>query len=163
MKTLQERLIWARGQKAERDGVEFTQQDLANKAGVSQGNIAHLESGRTKTARNLVRIAEALGVAPTWLAEGKGKPFAAHSGGDWMIEQRVESDAYATAAREVSNVSTVRSSAREATCSLVWVDSSDLALLTLFHGTDDDGREKILRTAHRVPKVMQGGAVSNQS
>ena len=76
MKTLQERLIWARAQKAERDGADFTQQDLANRAGVTQGSIAHLESGRTKTSRSLTKISAALGVSTEWLADGKGDPFA---------------------------------------------------------------------------------------
>jgi phage repressor protein C with HTH and peptisase S24 domain len=72
MNSLRERLIWARTKKTERDGSEFTQQDLADKAGVTQGNIAHLESGRSKTSRNLTKIAAALGVSPEWLADGKG-------------------------------------------------------------------------------------------
>lgn len=75
MKTLQERLLWARTQKADQLGSEFTQQDLANKAGVTQGSIAHLESGRTKTSRSLTKIAGALGVSTEWLADGKGNPF----------------------------------------------------------------------------------------
>lgn len=75
MKTLQERLIWARAQKAARDGVDFTQQDLANKAGVTQGSVAHLESGRTKTSRSVTQLASALDVNPEWLAAGKGQPF----------------------------------------------------------------------------------------
>jgi len=75
MNTLKERLTWARAQKTERDQHEFTQQDLADKAGVSQGSIGHLESGRTKTSRRLTAIAHALGVDPVWLAEGKGSPF----------------------------------------------------------------------------------------
>ena len=76
MKTLQERLLWARAQKAEQTGLDFTQQDLANRAGVTQGSIAHLESGRTKTSRSLTKIAAALGVNTEWLAEGKGSPFS---------------------------------------------------------------------------------------
>jgi phage repressor protein C with HTH and peptisase S24 domain len=76
MKTLQERLIWARTQKASRDGVDFTQQDLANKAGVTQGSVAHLESGRTKTSRSITQLAAALEINPEWLAAGKGQPFA---------------------------------------------------------------------------------------
>jgi phage repressor protein C with HTH and peptisase S24 domain len=75
MKTLQERLLWARTQKADQLGSEFTQQDLANRAGVTQGSIAHLESGRTKTSRSLTKIAGALGVSTEWLADGKGEPF----------------------------------------------------------------------------------------
>jgi len=77
MKTLQERLIWARTQKAARDGADFTQQDLATKAGVTQGSIAHLESGRTKTSRSLTKIATALGVSADWLGDGRGTPFSA--------------------------------------------------------------------------------------
>lgn len=69
-------MIWARAQKGDRDGIEFTQQDLADKAGVTQGNIAHLESGRSKTSRNLTKIAAALGVSPDWLADGKGSAFS---------------------------------------------------------------------------------------
>lgn len=75
MRTLQERLAWARAQKADRSGSDFTQQDLASRAGVSQGSIAHLESGRTKTSRSLTRIAAALDVTTEWLADGRGEPF----------------------------------------------------------------------------------------
>jgi phage repressor protein C with HTH and peptisase S24 domain len=74
MRTLAERLVWARLDKASRDGADFTQTDLANKAGVSQGAIGHLESGRTSTSRSITSIAKALDVDPIWLAEGKGEP-----------------------------------------------------------------------------------------
>lgn len=74
MKTLAERLVWARAQVSAAQGSEFTQQDLATKAGVTQGAIGHLESGRTKTSRSITSIALALGVNPMWLAEGKGHP-----------------------------------------------------------------------------------------
>lgn len=76
MNTLRDRLTWARAQKSARDGAEFTQEDLAAKAGVSQGNIAHLESGRTQTSRKITEIAEALGVDVVWLSKGKGEPFS---------------------------------------------------------------------------------------
>jgi phage repressor protein C with HTH and peptisase S24 domain len=75
MKTLADRLIWARAQKSIRDGHEFTQADLAAKAGVSQGAIGHLETGRTSTSRSITSIAKAVEVDPVWLAEGKGDPF----------------------------------------------------------------------------------------
>lgn len=87
MKTLQERLIWARGQKADREGADFTQQDLADRAGVTQGSIAHLESGRTKTSRSLTKIAAALGVSTEWLADGKGAPFPTSSTPPSPVEQ----------------------------------------------------------------------------
>lgn len=75
MKTLAERLTWARAQKSLRDKMEFTQTDLANRAGVSQGSIGHLESGRSNTSRSITGIAKALEVDPIWLADGKGEPF----------------------------------------------------------------------------------------
>lgn len=74
MNTLAERLVLARKQKSIRDNVEFTQQDLATKAGVSQGSIGHLESGRTSTSRKITAIAKALDVDPEWLANGFGSP-----------------------------------------------------------------------------------------
>jgi phage repressor protein C with HTH and peptisase S24 domain len=74
MRTLAERLVWARLDKGARDGADFTQTDLAAKAGVSQGAIGHLESGRTSTSRSITSIAKALDVDPMWLAEGKGEP-----------------------------------------------------------------------------------------
>lgn len=80
MRTLAERLVWARKQKSTRDGLEFTQQDLATKAGVTQGSIGHLESGRTSTSRRLTSIAKALDVDPVWLAEGSGQPRSDYQG-----------------------------------------------------------------------------------
>jgi len=89
MNTLRERLIWARGQKSQRQGREVTQQDLASLAGVTQGNIAHLESGRTLTSRNLTKIATALEVNPSWLADGKGDPYAGTGVGTLQMTEGV--------------------------------------------------------------------------
>jgi phage repressor protein C with HTH and peptisase S24 domain len=75
MNTLRERLIWARAQKSERDGAEFTQEELAKRAGVSQGSIGHIESGRTQSSRKVTELAYALGVDVSWLTTGKGVPF----------------------------------------------------------------------------------------
>ena len=80
MKTLAERLTWARAQKSLRDKMEFTQMDLASRAGVSQGAIGHLESGRTNTSRSITSIAKALEVDPAWLADGRGEPFPSQWG-----------------------------------------------------------------------------------
>lgn len=54
--------------------------DLALRAGVSQGAIGHLESGRTSTSRSIVGIAKALEVDPAWLADGKGDAFTSQWG-----------------------------------------------------------------------------------
>jgi phage repressor protein C with HTH and peptisase S24 domain len=66
MKTIAERLTDARKKR------EWTQQELANMAKVSQAAIGHLEAGTRKTSRSITLIAEALGVESLWLAEGKG-------------------------------------------------------------------------------------------
>ncbi|MFS2004629.1 helix-turn-helix domain-containing protein [Duganella sp. CT11-25] len=148
--------------KSQRHGREFTQQDLAGKAGVSQGNIAHLESGRTKTSRRMVAIAEALDVQPQWLAEGKGKPF---------LESPVEHDGKFQGLSpdgiwrdlEPQPAPSPAAPPTPPPISLMWVDARDLELLTLFHGTDDAGRDKIMRAASRVPKVVPARAVGNES
>lgn len=69
MKTLAERLIWARTKKG------ISQETLAKNAGVSQGSIGHLESGLRFSSRKIISIAESLDVDPVWLSEGKGQPI----------------------------------------------------------------------------------------
>lgn len=66
MKTLAERLAWARNQK------QWSQQQLADKAGVAQSTIGSLEAGTRQTARKITAIANALEVCAQWLAEGMG-------------------------------------------------------------------------------------------
>lgn len=53
-----------------RTQLEMSQQALAEKAGVSQVTIQHLESGRNETSKKLVEIARALNVSAEWLANG---------------------------------------------------------------------------------------------
>lgn len=67
MKTLAERLIWARTRK------EMSQEELASRVGVSQSTIGNLEAGIRQTARKLPQIANALGVDALWLADGIGQ------------------------------------------------------------------------------------------
>lgn len=73
MRTLAERLIWAREQKG------LTQAALAKLSGVTQSTIGNLESGSRLSARRIVDIATALDVDPVWLANGgpQAKPAAA--------------------------------------------------------------------------------------
>lgn len=68
MKTLGERLKWAR----ERKGI--SQEELGKAAGMTQGGVGHLEQDLRKTSRRIAQLAHALGVDPIWLAEGKGDP-----------------------------------------------------------------------------------------
>lgn len=66
METLAQRLIAAREAK------EWSQPELAKKAGVSQSTIGNLEAGLRKRPRELLAIAHALGVEPRWLETGIG-------------------------------------------------------------------------------------------
>lgn len=66
MKTIAERL------KEAREDAGLTQPALAEKAKVSQGTIGNIESGLRKRPRDLLSIAEALGVSATWLESGNG-------------------------------------------------------------------------------------------
>lgn len=138
MTTLKERIIWARTQKSERDKAEFTQEDLAKKAGVTQGAIAHLESGRTSSSREIVEIAYVLGVNARWLTYGKGVPFPEYQA---MPEGRMpDAGPSPSERREISLESGIR-------------------LLALFNGTDDDGRSKIMKAANRVPQMNNVTAI----
>lgn len=68
MKTLAERLIWARTRK------ELSQESLSQLVPCSQSTIGNLESGLRVTARKITRLAEVLGVNANWLATGIGDP-----------------------------------------------------------------------------------------
>ena len=48
----------------------LTQEQLAERAGISQSAIGNIESGHRKRPRDLVAIATALGVTPEWLETG---------------------------------------------------------------------------------------------
>lgn len=152
MTTLKERIIWARAQKSERDGAEFTQEDLAKKAGVTQGAIAHLESGRTASSREIVEIAYVLGVNARWLTYDKGAPFPEHQVvGD---AERADDMSHSITGPDLAPTS---SENREVSL------ESGMQLLALFNGTDDEGRSKIMRTAKRSPQINNVVAIRKGS
>lgn len=64
MKTIAERLFAARTAK------KLTQAQLAVLAGISQGTVGNIESGGRAGIGSLAYMAEPLGVAFRWLAEG---------------------------------------------------------------------------------------------
>lgn len=64
MKTLADRI----NQKMAEQG--FTQQSLAERAGLSQAAIYKLTSGKTKETKKLIQLASALNVDMQWLATG---------------------------------------------------------------------------------------------
>lgn len=70
MKTLAERVKYAREQ------LDLTQQEVAEKAGISQPTYFKIENGLTQKPRNILDIAEALKVNPHWLATGQGEMSA---------------------------------------------------------------------------------------
>lgn len=51
---------------------DWTQEELAKKAGVAQSTIAELERKPNRGSKEIVEIALALGVSPVWLALNKG-------------------------------------------------------------------------------------------
>jgi transcriptional regulator with XRE-family HTH domain len=56
--------------KIAREKIGLKQEELAKKAGVSQGTIANIEAGHRKRPRDILSIAKALGVDPAWLESG---------------------------------------------------------------------------------------------
>lgn len=56
--------------KRRREELELDQVQLAEKVGMSQPNLAHLESGRNQRTKYLSEIARALGVSAEWLSTG---------------------------------------------------------------------------------------------
>lgn len=66
-KTFAGRLALAREKRG------LSQEQLAEKAGVSQVTINHIETGRNASSKKLVDIARALQVPAEWLANGEGE------------------------------------------------------------------------------------------
>lgn len=130
MKNLAERLAWARQEK------EFSQGELAKKAGVSQGTIGNLESGIRSSARRITAISAALGVDAAWLAEGKGR---AHPEQGVPI---VPTEAPSPVDRVADN------DLRQALL-------DQAKLLELYWLTDDVGREGIMKKARLVKKILR--------
>lgn len=62
--TLGERL------KQSREALGISQAELARKAGMTQGSIGNLETGTRKSAKNILVIAQVLGVDAMWLQYG---------------------------------------------------------------------------------------------
>jgi transcriptional regulator with XRE-family HTH domain len=54
----------------------FSQDQLAEKSGVTQTTIHKLTTGKALESRKLSNIADALGVNTDWLAKGKGNKYA---------------------------------------------------------------------------------------
>lgn len=71
MNSIGERLRIARNKRG------LTQEALAGMvhSPLTQGTIAHIESGRSETSRHIVWIAAALRVRAEWLVTGKGEMF----------------------------------------------------------------------------------------
>ncbi|KAG0094210.1 hypothetical protein BGZ92_000006 [Podila epicladia] len=98
MKTLAERLYWARTQK------KMSQQELADAVKpMRQSTVANLENGLTGASRKIVQIADALGVDPHWLAEGTGEPYITYA----LFELQQAEAALCKAAQEVEDARTL--------------------------------------------------------
>lgn len=55
----------------------YSQEELANRSGVSQGTIANIENGHRKQPRGLLNIARALSIDPSFLLTGQPAGFGA--------------------------------------------------------------------------------------
>jgi phage repressor protein C with HTH and peptisase S24 domain len=90
MKTLSERL------KVALEAAKMSQEQLAQRVGVSQPAIAKLVSGKTKSSRKSLEIALALGINPAWLVSGKGEigNTDSHSFNEWENIQRWDDQAH---------------------------------------------------------------------
>ena len=55
-----------------RTAIKISQAELARRVGVTAQAVQSLESGRTKSFKKLVPLAEVLGVTPRWLVTGQG-------------------------------------------------------------------------------------------
>jgi transcriptional regulator with XRE-family HTH domain len=71
LRTIAERM------KELREARGWSQEQLAEKAGVTQGTIGNIESGLRKQPRQLLALAKALDVEPDWLQSGQG-PMRLH-------------------------------------------------------------------------------------
>ncbi|TRX75659.1 XRE family transcriptional regulator [Pseudomonas mangiferae] len=67
METLKDRMRLARKHAG------LLQKDLALRVGISQPLISQIEKGENRNSVHLLKIADACGVDPLWLAEGKGE------------------------------------------------------------------------------------------
>lgn len=58
-----------------RERAKLSQVQLAKLSGISQPALSDIESGKSKSphAKTLLRLADALGQTPEWLADGNGK------------------------------------------------------------------------------------------
>lgn len=110
MQTLAERLIWARTRR------NWSQSQLADVAGVSQGTIANLENGVSLTARKIVAIAAALDVSSAWLAEGRGEVNASED----TLRQEAQGH------------------------SLQWVTDSESVYLSLLRNLSPDAKDTVM-------------------
>lgn len=138
MNNLAERLRWARKQK------NWTQQQLADHAGVAGGTVGNLESGRPRKqkgklsqhsagvdaglppgTRKIPELARALGVSPKWLAGEADATGAAH---------------------QADTVVTVACVPRHA---VVYLDQQQLDLIRAWADADDVGRA-LLKSAITV-------------
>ncbi len=58
--------------KEEREALDWSQKDLAQKSGVKQQMISKLERGKAKGTTGIVPLSIALNVTAEWLHDGKG-------------------------------------------------------------------------------------------
>lgn len=102
MKTLGERLRWAREQKG------WSQERLAAESGVKQGSISKIERGDQERTTFAVVLADTLGVDVAWLESGRAAERAeslSHEERALLAAYRGADDAHRELARRALEVS----------------------------------------------------------
>ena len=61
--------------------LDWDQAELKHRSGISQQTINKIARGQTKESRTVIKIAEAMGLNPHWLATGKGSKERRRVGG----------------------------------------------------------------------------------
>ena len=76
--------------KLARKQSKLSQLELANRIGVTQGTITHIENGRNRDTKYIMDLAKALSVRAEWLYYGSGNikdiwPFDTISQNDYLL------------------------------------------------------------------------------
>lgn len=144
LETLKDRIL---GRRTE---LQLSQAQLAERAGVSQVTIQHLESGRNATSKKMVDIGRALGVTAEWLTTGENG--RAHHSKPAVDESNVEpGPPITTAARRIDIMGTAQMGPDGH-----WVGLEDAGGWVETWSRDTDAYALLLRGDSMAPAIRSG-------